>query len=333
MQDQDDGGVDRQHRERERHRGRTPGSAAYGAAKAGLLNLTQTLAVDFAPKVRVNAVTAGLIVTEQAHLFYGDEEGIARGRRDGAARPHGHARRHRRRVPLPRVAARGVRQRREHARARRRRAPAFLDAAKNTGAGSAVPRSTRAHALARRRVVLGRGVARRASSDDRDPGTTDLSPRAPASDTRLRCASSAAAPAVAAAVAPRCRSDPVAQDEAAYVPSSAGARVQRGHARERDEVGHHPPEQDRYDFGRRGLDRGLRPRPRHGGARAHPRLVPPGPGLGDRPDAGRVPSSRRSCTTTSARSSATTGARSRSGTSSTRRSTTRASCATASGCA
>lgn len=54
-----------------------PGSAAYGAAKAGLLNLTATLAVDFAPRVRVNAVTAGLIVTEQAHLFYGDEEGIA----------------------------------------------------------------------------------------------------------------------------------------------------------------------------------------------------------------------------------------------------------------
>jgi NAD(P)-dependent dehydrogenase (short-subunit alcohol dehydrogenase family) len=54
-----------------------PGSVAYGAAKAGLLNMTQTLAVDFAPKVRVNAVTAGLIVTEQAHLFYGDEEGIA----------------------------------------------------------------------------------------------------------------------------------------------------------------------------------------------------------------------------------------------------------------
>jgi NAD(P)-dependent dehydrogenase (short-subunit alcohol dehydrogenase family) len=54
-----------------------PGSAAYGAAKAGLLNLTTTLAVDFAPAVRVNAVTAGLILTEQAHLFYGDEEGIA----------------------------------------------------------------------------------------------------------------------------------------------------------------------------------------------------------------------------------------------------------------
>ena len=55
-----------------------PNAAAYGAAKAGLLNLTQTLAVEYAPKVRVNAVSAGLIRTEQAHLFYGDDEGIAR---------------------------------------------------------------------------------------------------------------------------------------------------------------------------------------------------------------------------------------------------------------
>ena len=54
-----------------------PRHAAYGAAKAGLLNLTGTLAVDYAPKVRVNAVTAGLVKTEQSHLFYGDEEGIA----------------------------------------------------------------------------------------------------------------------------------------------------------------------------------------------------------------------------------------------------------------
>ncbi len=52
----------------------SPGTAAYGAAKAGLLNLTQTLAVEWAPKVRVNAVIAGLIATEQAHLFYGDED-------------------------------------------------------------------------------------------------------------------------------------------------------------------------------------------------------------------------------------------------------------------
>jgi len=54
----------------------SPGTAAYGAAKAGLLNLTQTLAVEWAPKVRVVAVTAGLIKTELAHMHYGDEDGV-----------------------------------------------------------------------------------------------------------------------------------------------------------------------------------------------------------------------------------------------------------------
>jgi NAD(P)-dependent dehydrogenase (short-subunit alcohol dehydrogenase family) len=55
----------------------SPGTAAYGAAKAGLLSLTQTLAVEWAPKVRVNAITAGMILTERARLHYGDEEGVA----------------------------------------------------------------------------------------------------------------------------------------------------------------------------------------------------------------------------------------------------------------
>lgn len=54
----------------------SPGTAAYGAAKAGLVNLTGTLAIEWAPKVRVNAISAGLIQTEQAHLHYGDDEGI-----------------------------------------------------------------------------------------------------------------------------------------------------------------------------------------------------------------------------------------------------------------
>jgi NAD(P)-dependent dehydrogenase (short-subunit alcohol dehydrogenase family) len=56
----------------------SPHSSAYGAAKAGLLNLTQSVAMEWAPKVRVNCVTGGYIMTEQAELFYGDEAGVAR---------------------------------------------------------------------------------------------------------------------------------------------------------------------------------------------------------------------------------------------------------------
>ncbi len=55
----------------------SPGAAAYAAAKAGLLSLTQTLAVEWAPRVRVNAVAVGMVRTELAHLHYGDEEGVA----------------------------------------------------------------------------------------------------------------------------------------------------------------------------------------------------------------------------------------------------------------
>lgn len=56
----------------------SPGSSAYGAAKAGLANLTATLAMEWAPKVRVNEVTVGYLQTEQSGLFFGDEAGIAR---------------------------------------------------------------------------------------------------------------------------------------------------------------------------------------------------------------------------------------------------------------
>lgn len=54
----------------------SPGTAAYGAAKAGLVNLGASLAVEWAPRVRVNTVIGGLIRTEQAHLHYGDENGV-----------------------------------------------------------------------------------------------------------------------------------------------------------------------------------------------------------------------------------------------------------------
>jgi NAD(P)-dependent dehydrogenase (short-subunit alcohol dehydrogenase family) len=55
----------------------SPSTAAYGAAKAGLNNYSATAALEWAPKVRVNSISAGMIRTEQAHLFYGDEAGIA----------------------------------------------------------------------------------------------------------------------------------------------------------------------------------------------------------------------------------------------------------------
>jgi NAD(P)-dependent dehydrogenase (short-subunit alcohol dehydrogenase family) len=55
----------------------SPGTAAYGAAKAGLVNLGTSLAVEWAPKVRINAIVCGLTETEQSHLHYGDAEGIA----------------------------------------------------------------------------------------------------------------------------------------------------------------------------------------------------------------------------------------------------------------
>ncbi|MFF0214635.1 SDR family oxidoreductase [Streptomyces vinaceus] len=54
----------------------SPGTAAYGAAKAGLENLARSMAVEWAPEVRVNSLVLGMVRTELAHLHYGDEAGI-----------------------------------------------------------------------------------------------------------------------------------------------------------------------------------------------------------------------------------------------------------------
>jgi NAD(P)-dependent dehydrogenase (short-subunit alcohol dehydrogenase family) len=56
----------------------SPGTAAYGAAKAGLVSLTRSLAMEWAPDIRVNAIIAGLIRTEAAADHYGGAEGIDR---------------------------------------------------------------------------------------------------------------------------------------------------------------------------------------------------------------------------------------------------------------
>lgn len=51
----------------------SPGTAVYGAAKAGLLNLTQSLAQEWGGAgIRVNAIIAGLMTTENAEATYGD---------------------------------------------------------------------------------------------------------------------------------------------------------------------------------------------------------------------------------------------------------------------
>jgi NAD(P)-dependent dehydrogenase (short-subunit alcohol dehydrogenase family) len=50
----------------------SPGTAAYAAAKAGLLALTRSLAHEWGPEIRVNAIVVGYVETEATETTYGD---------------------------------------------------------------------------------------------------------------------------------------------------------------------------------------------------------------------------------------------------------------------
>ncbi|MGV9713061.1 SDR family oxidoreductase [Gordonia sp. NPDC003424] len=76
MQQQESGGVVVNVSSVSGHRP-SPGTAAYGAAKAGLDSAMTSLAIEWAPRVRVNSVVCGPVLTEQSHLHYGDDDGIA----------------------------------------------------------------------------------------------------------------------------------------------------------------------------------------------------------------------------------------------------------------
>lgn len=64
-----------------------PGEAPYSAAKAGVVNLTRTVAVEYAPTIRANSVSPGLVatpltapVTERPSLVAAAEAGTPLGR-------------------------------------------------------------------------------------------------------------------------------------------------------------------------------------------------------------------------------------------------------------
>ena len=76
MQEQDTGGAIVNISSISAHRP-APTIAAYGAAKAGLDSLTRSLAMEWGPRVRVNAIDVGLCRTENTDDHYGDDAKVA----------------------------------------------------------------------------------------------------------------------------------------------------------------------------------------------------------------------------------------------------------------
>ena len=56
-------------------RGASPGQGAYGAAKAAVINMSQTMAIEWAPEIRVNAIAVGSV--ESPHRPRWDSASLA----------------------------------------------------------------------------------------------------------------------------------------------------------------------------------------------------------------------------------------------------------------
>ncbi len=97
-----------------------PGLGIYGMSKAAMCYLTEQLAVELGPDIRVNAVAPAVVKTQFARDAVRGPRGS--GRRHLSGRPTGRAERRRRRGRLP-AFGRGQLDHRAHARHRRRQHP------------------------------------------------------------------------------------------------------------------------------------------------------------------------------------------------------------------
>ncbi|NIB40322.1 SDR family oxidoreductase [Pseudomaricurvus alkylphenolicus] len=54
----------------------SPGTSAYGAAKAGLVNASRSLAQEWGPEIRINSIICGMVATELTAEHYGSDESM-----------------------------------------------------------------------------------------------------------------------------------------------------------------------------------------------------------------------------------------------------------------